>query len=47
MLAFARGNHLRAKTTPFLMLRIMMTSVTSEAEDPVSEDEAKEDNSAR
>jgi hypothetical protein len=30
MLGYARGRHFMAKTTPFLMLRTMMTSTTQE-----------------
>jgi hypothetical protein len=47
MLGYAHGDHLRVKTTPFLMLKTMMTSAMSEPEDSASEDEAKEDDSAR
>ncbi len=43
----ARGNHLRAKMNPLPDVRMMMTSATSEAEDPVSENAAKEDDSTR
>jgi hypothetical protein len=41
MLGYARADHLMAKMTPFLMLRTMMTSATSEAEVPSGEDKAK------
>jgi hypothetical protein len=47
MFGYARGDHLRAKMTPFMMLRMMMTSAMSEAKDSANEDEAKEDDSAR
>ncbi len=47
MLGHARADHLMAKMTPFLMLRTMMMSATSEAEVLTSEDEVKRDDSGR
>jgi hypothetical protein len=41
MFGYARGDHLVAKTTPFLMLRTMMMSAMSEPEVLSGEDEAK------
>ncbi len=41
MLSYARGDHLMAKTTPSLMLGMMMTSATNEAVVPSGEDRAK------
>jgi hypothetical protein len=46
ILGYARGDHLMVKTNPFLMLRIMMMSTTSETEVPTSKDEVKRDDSA-
>ncbi len=41
MLGYTRGDHLMVKTTPSLMLRMVMTSATSEAVVPSGEDKAK------
>jgi hypothetical protein len=47
MLGYTRADHLMAKMTPFLMLRTMMMSATSEAEVLTGESEAKRDDSSR